>query len=192
MGAAAGWLDNAAVTLQARERAYRVFRERGEPEDAARVAVGIADSLLTFRGDSALAAGWLQRARSLLVDHDHPLMGSIDVLDAHIAVAYRRGVDRGRRLAEEAVARSHRLGDLDTEMVAVAFQGLVLVSSGRSSEGMTMLDEAANAAGMGHLPGTVRAALALDRDDAETSIELSERYLRAVPDDDWVERIDGF
>ena len=36
-----------------------------------------------------------------------------------------------------------------------------------------------------------RAALALDRGDATTAIDLAERFLRGVPSEDQVERIDG-
>src|SRR5581483_11664453 len=66
LGLAAWWLDLADVTFDARERAYRMYREHGEPRGAARVAVWLAWDYLAFRGEEAVASGWLQRARRLL------------------------------------------------------------------------------------------------------------------------------
>lgn len=71
LGAAASWLEGAQVAIDARERAYRLFRERAyrlfreraDAEGAARTAAGVANDLLMFRGAPAVAAGWLQRAR---------------------------------------------------------------------------------------------------------------------------------
>jgi len=60
LGAAASWLEDAQVAIDARERAYRLFRERADANGAARTAGGVANDLLTFRGDPAAAAGWLQ------------------------------------------------------------------------------------------------------------------------------------
>lgn len=48
---AATWLDDAATAIGARERAYRLYRQQGDHEGAARVAIGIADNLLTFSDD---------------------------------------------------------------------------------------------------------------------------------------------
>jgi hypothetical protein len=50
------WLDDAQVAIDAREGAYRLFRERADAEGAARTAAGVANDLLTFRGDPAVAA----------------------------------------------------------------------------------------------------------------------------------------
>jgi hypothetical protein len=40
-----------ATAIGARERAYRLYRQQGDHEGAARVAIRIADNLLTFSGD---------------------------------------------------------------------------------------------------------------------------------------------
>src|SRR5690242_6633631 len=70
LGLAAWWLDDAALTLDARERSFRLYRETGDPLGAARVAVWLAWDYLAFRGDAAVAAGWLERARRLLAGHE--------------------------------------------------------------------------------------------------------------------------
>src|SRR5205823_4684226 len=71
LGLASWWLDDAAVVFDVRERAYRAYLDRGEPVAAARVAVWLAWDTAAFRGEQAIANGWLQRARRLLADHPH-------------------------------------------------------------------------------------------------------------------------
>jgi hypothetical protein len=66
LGAAAWWLDDAPVTFDARERAYRLYVERGERCAAARVATAIAWDYEAFRGELAVAGGWLAQARRQL------------------------------------------------------------------------------------------------------------------------------
>ena len=315
LGVAAFWLDDGAAAIAARERAYRLYRDRGDAEAAARVAAGLADAVLTFRGEPAVAAGWLETARRVLSGHpDSPILAWVDTLDAFVAMSYERDVARALAIGEDAVARTRALGDLDVETVARSVFGVVLVSCGRFAEGMRMLDEATAAVvsgdvrspdaagnvwcalvsasvrvrdldrlaqwsqhvidlsgqwrspvmvsyprtehavaltwwgrweeaereleavienpgdrplmaalaklrladlrrrqgrfadaqallrelqgeqsriGQGHLTGAVAAAVELDRGDPAKAVELAERYLRAVPPDDVVERPDG-
>src|SRR2546429_8356748 len=66
LGMAAQWLVDRQTVFRARERAYRLYRERQSPRDAARVAIQLAWDYRTFRGDGAIATGWLQRAHDLL------------------------------------------------------------------------------------------------------------------------------
>ena len=59
LGMAAQWLVDRETVFVARERAYRLYRERQLPRDAARVAVQLAWDYRTFRGEAAIATGWL-------------------------------------------------------------------------------------------------------------------------------------
>jgi hypothetical protein len=59
-------LNDIAVTFDARERAYRLYRQRGDCRGAARLATHLAIDHFYFRGEYAIANGWLQRARRLL------------------------------------------------------------------------------------------------------------------------------
>ena len=61
LGLAAWWLDLADVVFDARERAYRIYRERDDSLGAARMAVWLAWDTAAFRGEQAIANGWLQR-----------------------------------------------------------------------------------------------------------------------------------
>ena len=59
---AAFWLEDAETAIDARERAFRLYREGGHDEGAARAAAMLAVTALNVRGDSAVASGWLRRA----------------------------------------------------------------------------------------------------------------------------------
>src|SRR5215469_12709797 len=63
---AAWWLDNAQLAIESREQAYRLYRERGDTAAAARMAIWLGWDSLAFRGEPAVARGWLQRAHRLL------------------------------------------------------------------------------------------------------------------------------
>ena len=69
LGVAAWWLDLAEVVFDVRERAYRLYQDRKDAVSAARVAVWLAWDYWAFRGEDAVANGWLQRARRLLEGH---------------------------------------------------------------------------------------------------------------------------
>ena len=63
---AAWWLDDAATVFADRERAYLLYRRRGDAAAAARMATWLAADELDFRGGMAVAHGWLRRAHRLL------------------------------------------------------------------------------------------------------------------------------
>ena len=69
LGLAAWWLDLTAVVFESRERAFRRYRERGDERSAARVAVWLGWDYAAFRGEGAVARGWLGLARQLLAAH---------------------------------------------------------------------------------------------------------------------------
>src|SRR5919107_1547583 len=66
LGWAAWWLNDVPVTFDARERAYRRYREAADNQAAARMAVSLAADHFLRRGEHAIANGWFQRAHRLL------------------------------------------------------------------------------------------------------------------------------
>ncbi len=66
LGLAAWWLDLADLVFESRERAYLLYLESDDRTGAARIAVWLAWDCWAFRGESAVANGWLQRARRRL------------------------------------------------------------------------------------------------------------------------------
>jgi LuxR family maltose regulon positive regulatory protein len=146
-----GWvgqmLNEDRLTFDARERAYRLYLERGDNGSAARIAAWLAADHLLFRGEPAVANGWLQRAHSLIdglepcVDH-----GWLAIHEGHIAVALDEDTAKARRLAVRAVELGRKFGAPELEMLGLGLEGRALVSEGELEEGMRRLDEATTVA----------------------------------------------
>ena len=152
LASSAGWLDDAATALTARERAYRLFRQRNDPEMAARVAFNMALDVLNFRGDPAVASGWIQRGRDLLRDRpESPWLGAIDLAEAWMVLLFDKDIPRARRLAERALEAGYRTGVPDLLIIGKSRLGEVLVMQGQVADGMRLLDEASAAALAGEM-----------------------------------------
>jgi LuxR family transcriptional regulator, maltose regulon positive regulatory protein len=147
MGWAAQMLNDDRLTFDARERAYRLYLERGEKDSAARLAAWLAADHLLFRGEPAVANGWLQRAHSLIdglepgVDH-----GWLAIHEGHIALALDEDTAKARRLAARAVELGRKFDSPELEMLGLGLEGRALVSEGELEEGMRRLDEATTVA----------------------------------------------
>jgi LuxR family maltose regulon positive regulatory protein len=144
-----GWagycLDDERLTFDARERAYRLYRRRDDGPSAARVAAWLAADCLEFRGEPAVANGWLQRAHSLLDGLEPgPDHGWLAVHEASMLL--EEDTATARRLAGRAIELGRRFGAPELEMVGLGLEGHALVSEGDLAEGMRRLDEATAAA----------------------------------------------
>jgi LuxR family maltose regulon positive regulatory protein len=149
---AAWWLDDAPVAIESRERAYRLYRETGDVAGAARMAIWLAWDYIAFRGEPAVANGWLQRAHRLL-DAAEPVAehGWLAIREAEIAFLMDNDVAAARRLATRAREIGQALGDADLELSALALEGMALASEGKVAEGIRLLDEASAAAVAGEI-----------------------------------------
>ena len=63
LGWAAWWLSDEALTLRAREAAYRAYRSEGDEAAAGRVAAWLVSDYREFRGEDAVARGGPVTAR---------------------------------------------------------------------------------------------------------------------------------
>jgi LuxR family maltose regulon positive regulatory protein len=146
LGWALFWLDRTEESIDARERAFVLYREADDVRSAARMAYGLAVDCLDLRGE-APATGWLERARRLLegieggAEH-----GWLALWEGHFALLIHRDPAAARERGEAALEIGRKLGLFDLEMLALALEGLVLVAEGRVEEGMRRLDEATAAA----------------------------------------------
>jgi DNA-binding NarL/FixJ family response regulator len=140
---AAWWLGDESLTLEARERAFRGHRAAGDAVAAARMATWLASDHLDFRGDTALAAGWLGRARRLLEDRppcaEH---GWLWLVEADLAKQTGAEAAEVERLARDATKLGRALGVADLEAVGLGMEGGQLVRRGEVGAGMRVLDEA--------------------------------------------------
>jgi DNA-binding CsgD family transcriptional regulator len=151
LGMAAWWLEDDGAAIDARRRAYRLYRDRDDPRGAARVATGLAmDHYL--RGEHAVANGWVQRAHRLLEGLEQcPELGWLAIWEAHIALMADHDPAAAQSISAQAVSLGKSLGDVDLEMLALAYEGFALVSQGKISEGMRRLDESTTAAVAGEM-----------------------------------------
>jgi len=152
LGLAAWWLDDGALTLDARERAYRAYRERDDALGAARMAIWLVWDYLAFRAEFAVASGWLERARRLLEGRERsPEFGWLLVREGEIEIFRRHDPRAAQELARRAAELGRTLGDPGVEMNALALEGLALVTEGQVEAGMRRLDEATAAATAGEV-----------------------------------------
>lgn len=185
LGMAAWGLNDTAVTFDARERAYRLYRQRGDCRGAARMATHLAIDHFFFRGEYAIANGWLQRARRLLEGLGPCAeLGWLAVTEAQIAGWAEHDFATVQSLCAQAAGMGKALGDIDLEMLALACEGLALVGQGMIGEGMRRLDEATLAAVAGEMSdidATCTACCCL-----LFACEWTRDYERAVQ---WIERL---
>ena len=142
LGLAAWWLDEADLVFESRERAYKLYLDRDDRRAAARLGVWLAWDCWAFRGETAVASGWLQRARRLLdALPESPELAWLEARESQLALAEDGDPDRAHRHATEAIRVARAVGSIDHEMLGRSLQGLALVASGAVAEGLRLLDE---------------------------------------------------
>lgn len=158
LGLAAWWLDDVTTTFDARRRAFRRYRASGDRRGAARVATALGwDHLLA--GDHAVCRGWLQRAHRLVDDlGPGSEAGWLAIFDAHLALNVDHDAQAAERASVRAASLGRDLGEVDLEMLGLAYQGLTLVTRGAVGDGMKLLDEATAAALSGEITDPDAAA----------------------------------
>ena len=138
LGLAAWWLDLADVVFDARERAYRIYHEQSHRTAAARVAVWLAWDTAAFRGEEAIATGWLQRARRLLDDQPSASEHAWLALRSGVSgAAARRKSGRGGGAGRKSYQR--RRGDRglpDYSVAGRALHGYAEITARRVAEGL--------------------------------------------------------
>ncbi len=156
LGLAAWWLDLADLVFQSRQRAYRLYLDADDRVSAARLAVWLAWDYWAFRGESAVANGWLQRARRLLEGRgDCPELAWLECREGALALFEEGDPDRAHRHATEAIRVATAARHVDFEMLGRAVVGLALVASGAVAEGMSTLDEVSAAVVAGEMSDLV-------------------------------------
>ena len=111
LSAAASWLDDSAKAIEAREHAYRLYREREDWRGAARTALWLAFDYVEFRDERAIANGWLGRARRLLEGHEPSAEhGWLLLAEGHFLLRFQRDAAAARKLASlKSAIRNQKL-----------------------------------------------------------------------------------
>jgi tetratricopeptide (TPR) repeat protein len=138
---AAWWLCKTDESIAARQRAYAAFRDAKDDRGAARAAARLFHDHF-YRGEGAVAVGWLRRGfRHLEGAPDCVEGGWLQMAEAELHL-HQGPLEQAEDGAAHAiqVARDH--GDADLAAVAMQIQGRALVAQGRIEEGLALLDEA--------------------------------------------------
>jgi DNA-binding CsgD family transcriptional regulator len=131
--------DDESVALW--ERAYHGFLSRDEDEPAARCAFWLGIGLLD-RGELARGGGWLARARRLLDEGGRDCVERGYLLVPEVLQCLGGGDEATAFALSSQVAEiGERFRDPDLVGLARNLQGRVLISQGKTAEGMTVLDE---------------------------------------------------
>ena len=132
LGWAGYWLHDAELTVRAREHAYQAYRGTGEVLGAGRVAAWLAADHLEFRGDDAIASGWLERSHRLLdalpAGADH---GWLAVIEGSFELAVRGDLTQVMRLAARAARLGRQCAVPDLEAIGLSLEGFALVGQAR-------------------------------------------------------------
>lgn len=137
----AWWGGRLDECIDARQRAFHAFSERGETRRAGQCAVLLYEHYC-FRNRGAIASGWLQRARRLLTDDTDCLEhGALLLREAEVAHGGGR-LDDALALAQQALGLGRALASVDLEGQALQTIGRVLIDRGDVGDGLAHLDEA--------------------------------------------------
>jgi hypothetical protein len=122
--------------------------------------VWLAWDCWAFRGENAVANGWLQRARRLLEGQPASAERAwLEVREGSLCLLVEGDPERAHAMAAEGIRLAKEAGNLDLEMLGRAVQGLALVASGAVAEGMRGLDEVNTAIVAGELTDLVAIGL---------------------------------
>jgi ATP/maltotriose-dependent transcriptional regulator MalT len=159
---AAWWQGDHDAVFAARERAYRAYRQAGEPCGAARMAMWLGSDHFDFRGDDAVAAAWLRRAQALVDGLEPcPEQGYNLLLAADIALFAHADPATALAGARDAIELARRIPDTGVEVVGTAIMASALVAQGDVEEGLRRLDECASLAVAEHFDFIVAPGWAL-------------------------------
>ena len=147
LGTACWWQDDGQAAIEAREAAYRAYREESDLRSAARLATLIGVDYWDFRGDSAVANGWLQRAEHVLESLDvSPEHGWLHLYHGFGGLMFANDPQEAHRRLDLLEALIPQLGSTDIEVMAIGLRGLTMIREGAVAEGMGLMDEAMTAA----------------------------------------------
>jgi class 3 adenylate cyclase len=147
---AAWWNGRADLCIRARERAYALRLEAGEPRKAALDAVELAAD--HFRRHAIdMGTAWFNTAQRLLKDEpvgiEHGYLARLQAMRAH----NQHDFDRALELSRQTYEIGSRFGHRDLMALGLQDEGQTLVALGQVDKGRALIDEATVAALSGEL-----------------------------------------
>ncbi len=147
IGLASYWTGESERSVAALERALSLYGDLRQPAAAARIACTLADVQLTYFGAAAVANGLIQQAEHLLEGEPiEPTHAWVHVYRGHYDLMVDKNPTAALARARDALRIAHKVDAPEPAVVALALEGLALVTTGDVGEGMPRLDEASAAA----------------------------------------------
>jgi ATP/maltotriose-dependent transcriptional regulator MalT len=138
---AAWWLLALDEALGLRQRAYAAFVEGADERRAAFCAWFLWFDY-RFKGDMAIASGWLSRAGRHLADAPDCAETGFVTLARAVSAFASGDTTTAESLTRRALELGRRLRSADLTALAMANQGEVAIALGRREEGVALLDDA--------------------------------------------------
>ncbi|HJU81126.1 MAG TPA: adenylate/guanylate cyclase domain-containing protein [Acidimicrobiia bacterium] len=182
---AAWWLGRIDDAIDAGQRAYRLLINAGAVEEAALVAIRLAEDHI-HKLEPSLGRGWLQTAVRLLGDQAPSLaQAQVRRFQAMFALESENDLDRALALAEESLQLAETFNDKDLRYLAIQDKGRILIAKGDTAAGLALMEEAMLPAISGELSASVTGRIYCNMVD--TCERLGE-YRRAFEWDDAARR----
>lgn len=144
-GEAAWWSGQLDEAIRHREKAFASYSSAGDTRGAARVALVLAWDY-EGKGSFAVSRGWFANAERLLVDLDEGPEHARLLLTKGLGAMAEGDLEGAIAMFDEAFELAKRVGDRDSQMLALSGKGRTFVSAGRIDEGLKLLDEASASA----------------------------------------------
>ena len=130
-----------AASMDAWVRAHQECLQSGDPARAVRCAFWLVIGLL-LRGEAAPAAGWLARGQRLADDVQGRAEEACLLLGDAVQLMFAGDAERSNAIYGRAGEIGVRFGDPDVIAMARLCEGQTAIMLGRTSDGLTLLDEA--------------------------------------------------
>jgi class 3 adenylate cyclase len=146
----AWWIGRPNDAIEAFERAYAGYVDRGDRPAAAFTALTLRRANVAKLAGS-VAQGWLTRAERLLEDEPDSVAHGYLALARGAAPWARGDLDDALALTRNGMDVAHRFGDTNLHAWASSYSGMILLDMGRIDEGWPLMEEVAAAAVGGEL-----------------------------------------
>lgn len=147
----AWWTARLDTCIEARERAFELYRNEGNNRGAAVTAIGLAKDHFA-RNQASIGTAWLRRAEHLLEGEETCAeVGYLERMRSVIAFEGERDFETALERAEAALAVAEQVSDRDLLAISLHDKGRALIGLGRVDEGSALMDEANVAAVSGEL-----------------------------------------
>lgn len=147
---AAWWTGNHQRSIEARERAFAGYMERGDVFAAAMAAMRLSVDH-SHKHVPSVARAWLRRAERMLEGLPESTAHGYLARHHRFAALERRDLEAALEHADRTLDIGTRFGDRDLQALGLHDKGDVLIAMGRIEEGLELVDEATVAAVSGEL-----------------------------------------